>query len=52
MKGLSASDKQQLIVPALENIIIFMRRSTSNEHKSNEIIKAAVGLLGKFWTYT
>jgi len=43
---LGASKKQDSIAPAVDSIVEFLRRSTEDQHRSDEVLKSAIGLLG------
>lgn len=45
LQGLSSAKKQDMVIPAIDTIIDFLR-SASDEHRSDEVLKAAIGLLG------
>jgi importin subunit beta-1 len=46
VQGLKEAKKEESVVPALDAIVELLQRSTNDEHKSEEVLKAAVGLLG------
>lgn len=46
LQGLKASNKQDSVLPAIEAIIEFLRRSATDENRSEDVLKSAVGLLG------
>ena len=46
IQGLKEAKKQDSVIPALETIVELLERSTNDEQKSEEVLKAAVGLLG------
>ena len=43
---MKASQKQDVVLKAVDGIVDFTARTAVNEHKSSEVVKAAVGLLG------
>lgn len=45
-QGLKSANKQEDIVPSLDNIIEFVHRSTVDENRTSAVVKAAVGVLG------
>jgi hypothetical protein len=45
-QGLKAANKQDIVVPYLDSAVEFIRRSTSDSNRTQEVVKAAVGLLG------
>mmetsp|Transcript_32889 Transcript_32889/g.47518 ORF Transcript_32889/g.47518 Transcript_32889/m.47518 type:complete len:856 (+) Transcript_32889:71-2638(+) len=46
LQGLGASKKQDSIAPAVDSIVEFLCRSTEDQHRSDEVLKSAIGLLG------
>jgi hypothetical protein len=46
IQGLKEAKKEESVVPALDAIVELLQRSTDDEHKSEEVLKAAIGLLG------
>lgn len=46
VQGLKEAKKEESVVPALDAIVELLQRSTNDENKSEEVLKAAVGLLG------
>jgi importin subunit beta-1 len=46
LQGLKASNKQDSVLPAMEAIIEFLRRSATDPNRSEDVLKSAVGLLG------
>ena len=45
-QGLGADKKQDGVIGSLENIADFLKRSTSDPHRSTEVLKHAIGLVG------
>ncbi len=46
IQGLKASNKQDSVLPAMDAVIEFLRRSATDENRSEDVLKSAVGLLG------
>lgn len=46
LQGLSTHKKQDIVLGAVENIAEFLKRSTDDPHRSDEVFKSAIGLIG------
>lgn len=46
LQGMKASNKQDKVVPHLEAIAEFLHRSATDTNRTEEVLKAAVGLIG------
>lgn len=46
LQGLTEAKKQDLVFPALATIVDFLQRSGTDENRSDEVLKSAVGILG------
>lgn len=46
LQGLKAANKQDIVLNSLEIIVEFLKRSAEDPHRSGEVLKSAVGLLG------
>ncbi len=43
---MKAANKQDIVLNSLEVIVEFLKRSAEDPHRSGEVLKSAVGLLG------
>jgi hypothetical protein len=43
---LKGSKKQDIVAPSLNSIVEFLQRSSSDIHRSDEVLKSSIGLLG------
>eukprot|EP01038_Epipyxis_sp_PR26KG_P008524 gene8524-11521_t len=46
IQGLKSSNKQDLVLPAIDNIVEFLNRSASDDNRTEDVLKASVGLIG------
>lgn len=46
IQGLKEANKQDLMLPALETVVEFIQRSACDSNRTDEVVKASVGLLG------
>ena len=46
LQGLGADKKQDAVFGSAENIAEFLRRSTADPHRSDDVLKSAIGLVG------
>jgi importin subunit beta-1 len=46
LQGLKAANKQDTVLPFVEGMVEFLHRSAADKDRTNEVLKACVGLLG------
>jgi len=46
VQGLQPSNKQDVVIPHCESILEFVKRSSTDPHKSPQVLKASIALLG------
>ena len=46
LQGLKDAEKQDSVIPALDGVIALLRRCAEDDRKSDDVVKASVGLIG------